>query len=122
MQPTTSTFACEADGIYRFNAEGSPERVCPPIIVVGSSDDDNPTRPMGKLIRLAWTDHADHPWQEASVPSPIVADAERLAAYLAKRGWLPEGDGWHDFICHAAIQHLGFTAMRPATVPLATAG
>ncbi len=108
-------YLCEAAGIFRLDDQGTagPVHLCPPIVVLGASDD--PQRPAGKLIHLAWAERGDAPnWDEAHIPTHLVANSATLEAILAGSGWRPIDDRWHDFICASAIEHLSETSTLPS--------
>lgn len=97
-------FICESAGIFRID-DGAPVHLCPPIVVLGSSDD--PARPAHKLIHLAWAERGDAAvWEEAHIPTHLVANSAALEAILAGSGWQPLDDRWHEFICAGAIEQL----------------
>ncbi len=99
-----SAYACEPDGIYT-DIDGRMQRLCPPVAVLGTLPD--PLRPAGKLIHLAWTEHADQgEWHEAHLPSPMVANSATLEAILGGTGWYPIHDGWHSAVCDAVLPFL----------------
>jgi hypothetical protein len=98
-----STYSCEPVGIFRLDAEG-PVFLCPPIVVLGSQED--PERPAGKVIHIAWAERAEAEWHEAMLPTGMVANAAALEAILAPTGWVPVDMHWHDFIVTSAIDHL----------------
>jgi len=106
-------YLCEAAGIFRIDEEhgstGAPVHLCPPIVVLGATDD--PQRPAGKLIHIAWAERGDSAvWEEAHLPTHLVANSATLEAILAGSGWKPLDDRWHDFICASAIEHLSETS------------
>ena len=98
-----ATYAREADGIYRLDAFGRT-LLCPPLIVLSRRAD--PERPTGKLVTIAWTDHAETgTWHEAEFPSPILADADVIGAALARSGWTPVHDDWFEYLCTAVLEN-----------------
>lgn len=100
-------YLCESAGIFCLEASG-PVHLCPPIVVLGA--DNDPQRPASKLIHLAWATRGDAAvWEEAHLPTHLVANAVTLEAILAGSGWKPIDDRWHDFICASAIEHLSET-------------
>lgn len=110
-------FICEAAGIFRIDDTG-PVHLCPPIVVLGVSDD--PTTPAGKLIHLAWAERGDAAnWEEAHIPTHLVANSATLEAILAGSGWRPIDERWHEFVCAGAIEYL---TEQPQTTTLSAVG
>ncbi len=103
FKPGMSTFSCESQGIFRQDPSG-PVLLCPPIVVTGASED--PMRPAGKLIHVAWATRVDGEWHEAALPTALVANDATLEAILAPTGWKPLDERWHEFIVASAIEHI----------------
>lgn len=98
-----ATYAREPEGIYRVDAFGRTF-LCPPLIILGRRPD--PERPTGKLVTVAWADHAETgTWFEAEVPSVILGDAEAIGTILARSGWAPDHEEWFDYLCTAVLEN-----------------
>ncbi len=100
---TPAIYAREPDGIYRVDAQGRTF-VCPPLIVLSRRPD--PERPTGKLVTVAWSEHAElGEWFEAEVASPILADPDAIGPILARSGWAPAHEDWYDYLCTAVLEN-----------------